>query len=109
MVQLPSDMKACTSCPGYCCIRQPGAVLLLEAADVNRLARHFGVADGKFRKLWMENRYSLRVREDGSCIFLEVARAAASCTVYPARPRQCQEFPFGRPCPYLKMAGSRPC
>ncbi|MEJ2033728.1 MAG: YkgJ family cysteine cluster protein [Deltaproteobacteria bacterium] len=95
-------MKECTACPGYCCIRQPGAVLLVDAEDIYRLARHLGVKEGDLRRRFMENRHSFKVREDGSCIFRDATRFAASCTIYPARPRQCREFPYSRPCPYLE-------
>ena len=39
----------CNFCPGYCCYRLPGASLLLDATDINRLARHFGLSDGEVR------------------------------------------------------------
>jgi Fe-S-cluster containining protein len=42
------------------------------------------------------------VRDDGSCIFLSDRKIRARCTIHQARPRQCREFPYGEPCPYLE-------
>jgi Fe-S-cluster containining protein len=73
----------CNFCPGYCCYRLPGASLLLDATDINRLARHFGLSDG-------------------SCILLANDRLCKRCTVHTARPLQCRAFPYDKPCPYLE-------
>jgi hypothetical protein len=91
----------CNYCPGYCCYRLEGSVLLITAADINRLARHFGVSDGEIRRRYMENRYTFRVKNDGSCIFQDPGRMVKRCTVHEARPEQCRTFPYGRSCPYL--------
>jgi uncharacterized protein len=77
-------------------------MLLLTAADINRLARHFGISDGEVRRLYLENKYTFRVNEDGSCIFLARDRMSRRCTVHEARPDQCRRFPYGKPCPYLE-------
>lgn len=95
-------MIYCNYCPGYCCYRLPGSTLFVNAADINRLARHFGIADGVVRRRYMENKYTFRVREDGSCIFQARDRMIRRCTVHPARPEQCRRFPYGQPCPYLE-------
>lgn len=95
-------MNYCNFCPGYCCYRLSGSVLLIDAEDINRLARHFGVSDGEIRRRFMENRYTLKVKEDGSCIFQAEDRMMKRCTVHAARPGQCRRFPYDRPCPYLE-------
>ena len=91
----------CNFCPGYCCYRLPGATLLLDAADINRLARHFGLSDGEVRHRYLEGRNTFKTRRDGSCILLANDRLCKRCTVHLARPRQCCEFPDDKPCPYL--------
>ena len=77
-------------------------MLLLTAIDINRLARLFKISDGEVRKRYLENRYTFKVREDGSCIFQATDRMVKRCTVHEARPDQCRRFPYGKPCPYLE-------
>ena len=77
-------------------------MLLITAGDIDRLARHFQVTSGEIRKRYMENKYTFKVRGDGSCIFQAVDRMVKRCTVHEARPAQCRNFPYGRPCPYLE-------
>lgn len=77
-------------------------MLLVTARDVNRLGRSLGISDGEVRRRYMENKYTLRIRADRSCIFLDTDRSRDRCLVYDARPDQCRRFPFGPDCPYLK-------
>jgi Fe-S-cluster containining protein len=77
-------------------------VLLITAADINRLARYFQVTDGEIRKRYMENKHTFKVKDDGSCIFQAADRMVRRCTVHEARPAQCRNFPYNRPCPYLE-------
>lgn len=77
-------------------------MLLITATDINRLGRHFGITDGEVRRQYMENRHTFKVKADGSCVFLATDRMIKKCTVHEARPWQCQNFPYDRPCPYLE-------
>ena len=97
-----AENNYCNYCPGYCCYRLPGSVLLIDAEDINRLARHFQITDGEFRKRYMENKYTFNVKEDGSCIFQASDKMIKRCTVHAARPKQCRMFPYDEPCPYLE-------
>ena len=92
----------CNYCPGFCCFRLPGATLYLDNDDINRIARHFKMKDGDVRNRFLENRNTFKVRDDGSCIFLKQGAMRARCTIHLARPRQCREFPYNDPCPYLE-------
>ena len=83
-------MNYCNYCPGYCCYRLEGSVLLIDADDINRLARY------------MENRHTFKVKSDGACIFQAGDRMVRRCTVHAVRPGQCRRFPYDRPCPYLE-------
>ena len=94
-------MHFCEGCPAYCCYKKDGAYLLIFARDINRLARFFGITDANVRSKYMADRHSLRVRENGSCIFFIPGTTLERCTVYPARPDQCRSFPHGEACPYL--------
>lgn len=102
---LARNKSYCNFCPGYCCYRLPGATLYLDATDIDRLARHFGISDGEIRNRYLENKNTFKTREDGSCLFLANGRMCKRCTVHEARPRQCREFPYHKPCPYLENPG----
>ncbi len=95
-------MNYCNYCPGYCCYRLEGSFLLIDGDDINRLARFFSIPDGEVRKRFMENRYTFKVKKDGSCIFQASDRLIKRCTVHTARPTQCRRFPYDLPCPYLE-------
>ena len=95
-------MIYCNYCPGYCCYRLKGSVLLINSDDINRLARHFSISDGEVRKRYMENKSTFKVKDDGSCIFQSQDKMIKRCTVHSARPEQCRSFPYDKPCPYLE-------
>ena len=97
-----APMSYCNYCPGYCCYRLDGSVLLIDGDDINRLARHFSITDGEARKRFMENRYTFKVKNDGSCIFQAADRMIKRCTIHEARPMQCRMFPYNNSCPYLE-------
>ena len=102
MYCLSGNKHYCNFCPGYCCYRLDGATLYLDATDINRIARHFNISDGEVRKRYIEGKNTFKTREDGSCIFLSNTRMHARCTIHPARPLQCRQFPYEEPCPYLE-------
>jgi len=87
----------CTRC-GACC-RRPGYVWL-GRADIARMADHLGISVDDFRA-----RYTVEVAVEGQdspgvhlakaphgCVFLD--DATNECKVQPAKPTQCQAFPF---------------
>lgn len=86
---------SCTRC-SRCCRHDEGYVFL-SADDVDRLASHFGVEEdtlveeyckevdvGPFRRL------SLKEQANHDCVFWQ----RGACSVYGARPVQCQTYPF---------------
>lgn len=91
----------CNYCPGFCCYRLPGSTLYIDAIDINRMARYFRITDGEVRRQYMEGKNTFKVRADGSCIFLADGKFSKRCSIHLARPRQCREFPYDEPCPYL--------
>ncbi|MGI9537344.1 MAG: YkgJ family cysteine cluster protein [Desulfocapsaceae bacterium] len=96
-----SGLVFCNYCPGYCCYRLEGATLYLDAIDINRIARHLAISDGEVRKRFIEGKNTFRVKADGSCVFLSDHKLRARCTIHLARPKQCRDFPYDDPCPYL--------
>jgi len=99
---LSGNRMYCNYCPGYCCYRLEGAVLLIDAIDINRIARHFNITDGEVRKNYIVEKNTFKTRPDGSCIFLSNEKMCGRCTIHAARPHQCREFPYNDPCPYLE-------
>lgn len=82
----------CTRC-GACCTGAPGFVWV-DGAEVERLASFRGESVAAFTRAFVRqvgDRYSLKEKPGGDCIFWD---RSAGCTVYPARPAQCQTWPF---------------
>jgi Fe-S-cluster containining protein len=82
----------CTRC-GACCTGAPGFVWI-AADEIGALAAYQGETIEEFSKKYVRrvgNRYSLIEKPGGDCIFWD---RQSGCTVYPARPVQCQTWPF---------------
>lgn len=93
----------CARCPGYCCSYDR---IEVTPRDVARLARHFGLtveqAERRFTRLWEPGERILRHRPDSVyksiCRFFD--QHERRCTVYPARPAVCRQYPNGARCGY---------
>jgi Fe-S-cluster containining protein len=84
---------ACQPDCGKCCTRHGDYdYVYLEREDVARLASHFGMPIREFRSRWTkrDDGHTILKMDGPACPFLDGSR----CTVYPARPRQCDSFPF---------------
>jgi uncharacterized protein len=99
---LATSKVFCNFCPAYCCYRLKGSTLYITSEDINRIARYFKIADGEVRRRFLEGKNTFKTREDGSCLFLSNRRISKRCTIHTARPKQCRDFPFDKPCPYLE-------
>jgi Fe-S-cluster containining protein len=83
----------CTAC-GTCCSGEPGAVWVNDD-EIAALAAHLGTTPADVEATYVRrlgSRRALFERFDGDCIFLD--EGSRRCTVYAARPVQCQTFPF---------------
>src|SRR5256714_15433934 len=81
----------CTRC-GACCTGAPGYVWV-DAEEIARLAEHLGQTSEQFARRYLRrvgDRFSLIEKPGGDCIFWD---KQAGCTVYSARPVQCQTWP----------------
>ena len=84
---------SCTRC-GACCTGAPGYVWVgAEEIECSRPTAYQSVQEfsNTARPGKAGHRYSLVERPGGDCIFWD---KKAGCTVYPARPVQCQTWPF---------------
>jgi uncharacterized protein len=82
----------CTKC-GACCTGAPGYVWV-NLDEITRLAEFRGMSVEEFGRQFVRqvgDELSLIERPGGDCIFWD---RKAGCTVYPARPIQCQTWPF---------------
>ena len=82
----------CTRC-GACCTGAPGFVWV-NLEEISRLAEFRGESLETFSLAFVRQigtRYSLKEKPGGDCIFWD---KSVGCTVYPARPAQCQTWPF---------------
>jgi uncharacterized protein len=99
----PKTHYDCTKCPAYCCTYDS---IIVEKADVKRLAKHFGidpeVAKRRFTKT-VEGEQVLRHQKDkiygSACMFLDLK--TRRCTIYDARPGVCHEYPDQPRCGYF--------
>jgi hypothetical protein len=88
----------CRNCPGYCCSYDH---IESTAADIRRLAKHFGVDEETARERFTkpqdgdEKRRILRHQADvhfGTvCRFFDTEQRR--CSIYEARPSICRRFP----------------
>ncbi len=82
----------CTRC-GACCTGAPGFVWV-SLEEIERLAEFRGETVEQFSTRFVrqvDDRYSLIEKPGGDCIFWD---KHVGCTVYSARPDQCQTWPF---------------
>jgi Fe-S-cluster containining protein len=79
--------RGCTNC-----CDQPGFVYLTED-DLGRAARFLGLSAAEFEARYVyrtARRRRLRKPKNKQCPFLE----SGGCAIHPAKPTQCQTFPF---------------
>jgi len=102
----------CGKCPGYCCSYPK---IELKAADLKRLARHFGISAKEVRKRFFKSGAVkgkakkcvgvLRHQDDDIfgtiCIFFDTQ--SRRCTIYDARPGICRDYPGRKRCGYYEF------
>lgn len=82
----------CTRC-GNCCTGPPGYVWVNDE-EIAAIAEQRGESIDEVSSRHVRQvgkRQSLREKANGDCVFFEKEQG---CTIYPARPRQCQTWPF---------------
>ena len=83
---------SCRHC-GACC-KGKDAFVWLSHDDLRRLADYLDISDDEFRRVYTEvvdKAVVLKSFPNGDCIFYE---ESVGCRVHPARPLQCEAFPF---------------
>ena len=102
---IPVRVKySCLKCPAYCCTY---AEIEVSRRDIERLARHFGIAyaeaEARYTKYEVNKGVRLmRHRRDtvfeSTCMLLDQEKRR--CTVYGARPGVCRAYPDSSRCGY---------
>ncbi|MGE3173220.1 MAG: YkgJ family cysteine cluster protein [Planctomycetota bacterium] len=78
---------------GNCCAI-PGGFVRVTDDEAAAIAGHLGLDEPAFRTRYLQP--DGRTLKDGlghRCVFLQDG-AAAACSIYPARPQRCREWPF---------------
>lgn len=90
MAEPAFDCKRC----GHCCHGSGGIVM--TATDRARLAAHLKLDEETMLQRFAERageKYRLRIREDGYCVFFQLGHG---CAEHPGRPDICRAWPFFR-------------
>ncbi len=86
------DVFQCTLC-GICCKGQGG--IIVTKKEIDRIAKFLGLDNKEFEEKFLEkedsNKYSIKIKEDGYCIFFDKDRR---CTIHPVKPNICIAWPF---------------
>lgn len=94
------EPSACASCGARCCLGQEGYVFA-TITELKAISAFLNMPFEAFTLRYVRqvgNAYSLLEKRaqcsgDGwACVFLDEENK--SCSIYPARPKQCQDFPF---------------
>jgi len=106
----PIPVKAkysCEKCPAYCCSYPE---IEVTPRDIERLARHFGLAYGEAEERLTKHDAKEKVRLlrhqkdsvfDSVCALLD--QKTRRCSVYHVRPRVCREYPDSKRCGYYEF------
>jgi len=106
----PIPVKAkysCEKCPAYCCSYPE---IEVTPRDIERLARHFGLAYGQAEERLTKYDAKEKVRLlrhqkdsvfDSVCALLD--QKTRRCSVYHARPGVCREYPDSNRCGYYEF------
>ena len=78
---------------GNCC-SIPGGFVRVDATERAALAAHLGLTEDAFARRYLQpDGARLKDGLGNRCVFLQDG-AHAGCSVYPARPQKCREWPF---------------
>ena len=106
----PIPVKAkysCEKCPAYCCSYPE---IEVTPRDIERLARHFGLAYEQAEERLTKHDAKEKVRLlrhqkdsvfDSVCALLD--QKTRRCSVYHVRPRVCREYPDSKRCGYYEF------
>lgn len=85
----------CKRC-GHCCSGEPGYVFLSKE-EIENISSYLHISEDEFLDKYTRlidrgtyYDYSLKERDDYSCIFL----GDNGCSIYPVKPLQCSTYPF---------------
>lgn len=84
----------CTQC-GACCCGDENHFIAVSSFDLENICKHIEISMAWLRRRYVssleQNRYTIRIGDNGRCVFL---RNDNSCRIYPVRPVQCRTYPW---------------
>ncbi len=108
----PRTYFNCSKCPAFCCAIYERVVVTKR--DLNRLAKHFGVAVDqaarRYTRMVSGERVLRRSRDPifgKACMFLD--KETRGCTIYHGRPEVCREYPARARCAYYDVLQFERC
>jgi hypothetical protein len=87
-------LDTCFRC-GECCSRYQ---VLFEEGELKQMAEYLGISPAEFQKEYTDPRWPvsekflLRHRDNGGCIFLVHHGREALCSIHVAKPRACRDW-----------------
>jgi len=91
------DSEKCKTCGGKCCIGESGYIWVTQEEQVI-ISQYSNIEIDELRQNYFRkyhNGYSVKdIKVNGKycCVFFDLD--SNKCSIYPARPRQCRDFPF---------------
>ncbi len=77
---------------GKCCMN---LTIMVDNSDVNKIKKlGYNINDFIEMDLIDENKFILRKKDNGHCIFLKKNKRIYSCNIHKNRPKICQKYPF---------------
>ena len=78
---------------GNCCA-VPGGFVRVRSDEAQEIAAHLGISVEAFtRRYVQQDGERLKDGLGGRCVFLQDGETTG-CSIYPARPRKCREWPY---------------
>jgi len=83
----------CKMC-GECCW---GRGISVSEKEIKRIADFLGIKEEDFKRQYCvlnRDRYELKTKESGYCVFLKKSEKGKICAIHPVKPDICKKWPF---------------
>jgi len=79
---------------GECCW---GRGISVSEKEIKRIADFLGIKEEDFKRQYCvlnRDRYELKTKESGYCVFLKKSEKGKICAIHPVKPDICKKWPF---------------